>query len=56
MNDDDVEVLMARLPLRMRLIALARMWGAIEKMMQPRKIDEKTRAAWKAAGRKDLDF
>jgi hypothetical protein len=40
----------------MRLIALARMWGAIEKMMQPRKIDEKTRAAWRAAGRKDLDF
>jgi hypothetical protein len=63
MDDDDIQVLMARLPLRMQLIVLARTWGAIEKMMAPREIDVKTReriermrAARKPADRGNLDF
>ena len=59
-HEDDIDVLMARLPLREQLIVLARTWGAIEKMMGPQKLDEKTRieharAARKAAGGGDVD-
>ena len=57
MDDDDIKVLMAQLPLRMQLTVLARTWGAIEKMMEPQTLDEKIKehiarvqAARKAAG------
>jgi hypothetical protein len=57
MNDDDIKVLMARLPLRMQLITLARTWGVLEKMMEPTKEHiERVQAARKAAGRGDSDF
>jgi hypothetical protein len=57
MNDDDVEVLMARLSPYMQMIVLARTWEAIEMMM----VDEKTKvrieraqAARKAADPRNL--
>ena len=44
-DDDDIEVLMARLSPYMQMVMLARTWEAIEMMM----VDEKTRARIQAA-------
>ena len=59
MNDNDIEILMARLPPRMQLVVLARTWEAIEMMMADATTKvriERAKAARKASGRSDFDF
>ena len=59
MNDDDIEILMARLPPRMQLVVLARTWEAIEMMMgnETTKVRiARAKAARKAAGPSDFDL
>ena len=45
MNDEDIDDLMARLPLTVQLTILARTWEAIEKMTEPQEIDPKMKAS-----------
>ena len=57
--DDDIEVLMARLSPRMRLVVLARTWEALEMMMADEKTKgriERVKAARKGAGPSDFDL
>jgi hypothetical protein len=55
-NDDDIDVLMARLSPYMQMIVLARTWEAIEMMMADEKTQIRVQAARKAADRRDFDF